>query len=281
VGPIACPRCGAIVEYHRTNCERGHFVGFPNVRWAIEMRADLGRNYAAALSDGARRGVTPQLQQLETLLQGTVATININAKLLLNMALGQNYMSYYRSLDLGSRKIAEQRYHAHRGAVDEKVHTGYRSEIVNAALSPDGRGLTNYGPITLELHNGSIEDRASVMRENSWDFYERYKLERRDAQEEPGWRSTWADRAALGVAHLAPKITPATAYADIPDQILFSGATRTDDRYMETHIFGEISWQSLNKVILEKPLTTPEDQVDWTAGSQKLATRGITIVDRS
>jgi hypothetical protein len=158
--------------------------------------------------------------------------------------------------------------------------TGYRAEIINAALSPDGRGLTNYGPVTLELQGVSIEDRASVMRENAFDFFERYDLGGRDSKEEPGWRSIWADRARLGVAHLAPTITPATASLQIGDRILFSGATRRDDRYIEVHVYGEISWQSLNKVTLEKALTDSQDQDDWLLARQKLVSRGVMIVDR-
>jgi len=277
---MICPKCGAPVDYHRTVCERGHFIGFPNVRRAEAMRAELEQNYSAAVTQATVRGVMVQVRQLEILLQGTVATINVDAKILRNMAVGQNYLSYYKALDLGLRKIAEERYHAHRGAVDEKIHPGFRAEIVNAALSPDGRGLINYGVITLEFQNVSIEDRASVMRENSFAFYERNDLGRRDAVEELGWRSVWADRAHLGVAHLAPTVTPATAIHELADHILFSGATRPDDRYIEVHIFGEISWQSLSKVTLEKPLTKPEDQDDWSFGQQKLKTRGVMIVDR-
>src|SRR5208282_1748629 len=237
---MICPKCGAPVDYHRTVCERGHFIGFPNVRRAEAMRAELEQNYSAAVTQATVRGVMVQVRQLEILLQGTVATIN----------------------------------------VDEKIYPGFRAEIVNAALSPDGRGLINYGVITLEFQNVSIEDRASVMRENSFAFYERNDLGRRDAVEELGWRSVWADRAHLGVAHLAPTVTPATAIHELADHILFSGATRPDDRYIEVHIFGEISWQSLSKVTLEKPLTKPEDQDDGSLGQQKLKTRGVMIVDR-
>jgi hypothetical protein len=164
--------------------------------------------------------------------------------------------------------------------VDEKIHPGYRSEILDAALSPDGRGLTNYGTITLELLSVAIEDRASVLRENSFDFYESNDLGRRDAEEEAGWRSVWNDRTYLGVAHLMPAVTPGTSIADLPDHILSSGSSRHNDRYMEVHIFGEISWQSLTKATLEKPLTIPEDQDDWDFGRQKLEPRGITIVDK-
>jgi len=96
----------------------------------------------------------------------------------------------------------------------------------------------------------------------------------------PDGRSVWADRARLGVAHLALTITPATANHQIGDRILLSSANRHDDRYIEVHVYGEISWQSLSKVTLEKALTDPQDQDDWLFGRIKLATRGVAIVDR-
>lgn len=273
--------CGAMVEFHRTNCEFGHFIGFPNVRRAEEMRADLERNYEAARRDAAARGVEPQVDELETLLLRTVATINIGAKLLRNMAFGQNYMTYYKAMEIGSRKIAERQYHSHRGAVDEKVHPGYREEIINAALSPDGGGLTNYGAITLQLEGHAIEDRASVMRENAFDFFERYDLGRRNAEEEPGWRAVWADRARLGIAHLAGTLTPATAPDRIADAILASGEGRDRDHYIEVHVYGEVSPQSLSKVTLERALTDPQDKDDWDAARQKLTKRGVKVIDRT
>ena len=274
--------CGAMVEFHRTNCEFGHFIGFPNVRRAEEMRADLERNYEAARRDAAARGVEPQVDELETLLLRTVATINIGAKLLRNMAFGQNYMSYYKAMEIGSRKIAERQYHSHRGAVDEKVHPGYREEIINAALSPDGRGLTNYGAITLQLEGHAIEDRASVMRENAFDFFERYDLGRRNAEEEPGWRAVWADRARLGVAHLAATLTHATAL----DRILRchpvlgrrSGFGTVTSKCMSD---GEVSPQPLGQVTLEKPLTDPQDKDDWDGAQQKLTKGGVKVIDRT
>jgi len=243
------------------------------------MRADLIVNYNTAAADAAARGVVAQLSELETSLQKTVATLNVNPKILRNMALSQNYMSYYKARDSGLRKIAERQYHAHRGAVDEKVHPGYRADILNAALSPDGRGLINYGAVTLELQDIAIRDRASVMRENAFNFYERYNLGRKDAQEAPGWRSTWSDRARLGVAHLEPAITTAIARNDIAKLILFSGPNRDDDRYMEVQIFGELSWQSLSKVSLEKPLTDSNERDDWDFACHKLRNLSIRVAD--
>jgi hypothetical protein len=117
------------------------------------------------------------------------------------------------------------------------------------------------------------------MRENSFDFYDRYKLGDRDAVEEPGWRSVWATRARLGVAHLEPSVTAATATAEFPNLILSNGTNRHDDRYMEVHVFGELSWENLSKATLAKPLTTAEGQDEWLVACQKLDLRGITIID--
>jgi hypothetical protein len=281
VSSIKCSVCGIDVEFNRTNCERGHFIGFPNVRRAEEMAPALKANFDAAILDASTRGAAAQIAHMTTILNGAVATLNVDAKLLRNMSLGQNYMSYYKALDSRSRKIAEREYHAHRGAVDEKIHPGYREEIINAALSPDGRGLVNYGAITLELQGLSIQDRASLMRENAFSFYERYDLGRRDAKEAPGWRSTWENRTILGVSHLAPAITGSTGFGDLAKLTMFSGASRHDDRYMEIHIFGELSWQSLSSVTLEKPLTDPQERDDWEFASQKLGNRGVKIVDRT
>ena len=265
------------MQFHRTNCTCGTFVGYPNVRRAEEMRADLNRNYAAAQASAKRRGIEGKIRTLEQLLAASTATINIRPNLLYNIAAGQNYMSYYRTYEDHLREIAERTYHEHRSAVDSKVHPGYGREIINAALSPDGRGLTNYGDITIQLKNISIEDRASVMRENAFHFYERYDLGKRDAKEDPGWRAIWADRARLGVADLEPTITPATAERDLPQEILYIGATRHEDQYMEVHIYGDLSWETFAQVTLEKALTVPKERSDWDFLRQRFTARGIVV----
>lgn len=274
-----CPKCGIPVNYHKTICDRGHFVGYPNIRLAEEMRVQLQGHYNAAVADAAGRGCAAQVAELEALLQATVATINVDAKVLRNMSLSQNYMSYYRALAEGARQIAERQLHAHRAVVDAKVHTGYESSIINAAASPNGHGLINYGQITLELQSVAIEDRASVMRENSYLFYLRFKLGDRDAQEQPGWRSIWPDRALLGVAHFAPDVSTASGRDDLLKLVFSVGTDRDADRYLEVHIFNEITWQSLAKVTLERPLTEPEDRDDWDFGRQRLSARGVPVVD--
>jgi hypothetical protein len=282
VPSVKCPKCNKDIDFHRTNCAVcGSFVGYPNVRIAAAMKHDLNRHYAEALSDATRRGVRLWVNQLEVLLDGSVATITVRPNILSNMAVGHNYRNYYKALKNDLRRIAEPEYHAHRAAVDVKIHPGYETEILDAALSPDGRGLTSYGEITLQLRNVTIEDRASVLRENSFTFYERYDLGKRDAKEEPGWRSVWADRAHLGIAHLAGRVTPTTSERDLPGKILSSGATRNDDCFMEIHIYGELTLDAVDTVSLDKPLTNANDHDDWDFARQKVARKLIAVVDRT
>ena len=179
------------------------------------------------------------------------------------------------------RSKAEDIYHAHRLAVDAKIHPGYEKDIIYAALSPDGRGLTGYGEITLQLREDAVERRASVLRENAFDFYERYHLGDRDAQETPGWRSVWADRALLGVAHLEALLTPALSPRALPELVLSVGATRRDDHFVEVHIFDPLSWQMLASATLDRVISDAEAREEWEFACQKLVRRGVATADHT
>lgn len=277
---IVCPNCSATVEYHRTHCPRClHFVGFPNVRRAASMRADLERHCLDARADADRRGVGAQIDRLETLLASAVVTINTGTKVVASMALDHAYRSYYRAYDEGLRRIAEQQYHADRLAVDAKIHTGYERAILNAALSPDGRGLANYGEVTLQLCEAAVRDRASLLRENAFNFYERYDLGPIGAEEAPGWRAVWADRAWLGIAHLAPAVTPAMSVADLVPVIMTPGTNRQDDRFMEVHLYGELTKEAVEKATLMRPLTEQQDRDNWQLARQTLARNGVEVAE--
>ena len=102
--------------------------------------------------------------------------------------------------------------------------------------------------------------RATVLRENAFDFYEHEDLGKRNAQEAPGWRAVWADRGLLGVAHLAVQLTPAMAIDAIDGLILRVGASRREDHFMEVHIYDAINVNGIEQVDLAVPLTDPEQR---------------------
>jgi hypothetical protein len=195
--------------------------------------------------------------------------------------MGDDYVSYYIAMDEERREIALAGHHGHRQAVDSVIHTGYEKKILNAAMTPaSAPGLTNYGPITIHLRQVSIEDRSTVLRENAFEFFERYRLGDQGAAEEPGWRSVWTQRQILGVAHVTPLITVATPANGLADLVMLPGAGRHDDRFMEVHIFGTLDWQSIEAAVLELPLTSTEDRDDWDFARTKLIVRGVSCDER-
>ena len=240
---IPCPNadCGEQVDDWLTHCtECGHFVGFPNKRRASVMRSALEAHFTAAQNAAVVRGAQAPLKALETCLNNAVATINVSPQILAIMVLNQPYLSYHRALDRQLRQKAEDEYHAHRTSVDATIHPGYEKEIIYAALNPNGAGLTTYGSVTIQLKQSVLDRRASLLRENAFFFFERYRLGEHDRKEEQGWRAEWADRAKLGVAHLAESLTEATTASDLAKLVLTVGETRADDRLIEVHIHGQI-----------------------------------------
>jgi hypothetical protein len=245
------------------------------------MQADLARNYAEAVTDAGTRGVRPLLDRLTALLTSLVAVIAVPVDMLLKMTLGAAYRSYHKAVDQDLRPIAEEDYHRHRGVVDAAVHPQYFAEITNAAISTDGRGLNNYGAITLRVAERFIAHRATVLRENAFAFFKRYDLGHRDAREAPGWRCVWPRRAELGVAHLAPEIMPSTRETSLPSLVLTAGADRDTDRFMEVHVFGMLPIETIEQVSLDRPLVTAESQEEWNIARQKVVARGIPVEDRT
>ena len=277
---LICDECRALVDGRLATCpECRHFVGYPNRRRAEDMRPALLRHYRTAVDNAAARGVADLLKQLEAALTAATATIAVSSKIAANMSLDNPYLGYHQALDENLRMKAEDLLHSHRLAADAKLHPGYEKDIMNAALSPDGRGVTAYGPVVLQLSDTTLERRASLLRENAYPFYERYSLGNAEAAEDRGWRATWADRALLGVAQLEPFLTPALPARALADLILTVGATRAEDRFIEVHVFDPIQLRNVVSATLAKPLTDAESIGEWAFASQSLARRGVAVWD--
>jgi len=269
----ACSCCNEMVPYNVDNCPKGSFVGFPNVRVARKMKADLAGRHTAAREAGDTRNVSDLIQRLDDLLNGAKASINLAPRIVANLANGQPYRSYHESCELGQRPLAKRINHAHRTAVDAKVHIGYGDRIINAALSPDGRGLSNYGKIALLLKDGAISDRCSLLSENAFDYFQSHKLWDPDKPEPLGFRALWEDRAALGVAKLEPLVKENMSDEDLCDLILHSGADRHDDRYIEVHVIDFLQREYVGSFYRARAFDQDEAKL-WTSIVEKLTAEG-------
>ena len=58
------------------------------------------------------------------------------------------------------------------------------------------------------------------------------------------------------------------------------GPSRDDDRFIEVHIYGQLTCAALEEVSLDRPLTHADDRNEWTLAHQKLEHRGVTVRER-
>lgn len=279
-----CEKCKGKLAFDSARCENGHVAGFPHIRFARRMRPALVAHYERAQREARDRGVTGELERLIAVLDNSVASINMELRTASNLAGGEAYRSYQASVDDGQREIAKRRFHSERTRVDAAVHTGYGNRIVNIALSPDGGGLPNYGPVTLLLKESSIDDRCAVLRENAFYFYDRFRLGDREALEEPGWRSEWCDRSLLGAAALEPEVEQGMGEAALQKLVMASGEDRAKDRFIELHLYDALMREYVASFYLDEKCTRDRYEKAVSAGDAT-ATRdrdanGMTSEDR-
>lgn len=273
-----CSCCGEEVGYDRDTCSKGTFIGFPHVRLAKKMRDALLDHYARAKESAAARGVEREYERLIALLDRALVSLNLELRVAGNLLSGQAYRSYYAAVDERQRQIAKRLFHADRLKVDAVIHTGYAEKIVNLALSPDGRGLPNYGPVSFLLKEASISARCALLRENAFAFHARFSLGDVGAIEEPGWRSVWGDRAMLGAAALEPDLRPGMSDEDIRAVIHRAGPTRPEDRFMEVHLYDAMMWEYVEAAYLGAELQTPQERVHWGQIKEDVADKGIRLI---
>lgn len=280
---LTCPNadCHELVDDWLSQCpECGQFLGFPNKRRAQAMRPALEARFKEARESAIARGAHSQVDALRACLDNAVATINVSPRIIATMVLEQPYLSYHRALERQLRLKAEDEYHAHRTRVDATIHPGYEKEIIYAALNPSGAGLTSYGAVTIQIKPAVLENRASLLRENAFHFYERFRLGDPGQREQEGWRAEWTDRAWLGIAHLAGDLTDTTDEANLPAMVLSIGATRAEDRLIEVHIHGQVTIRNIDRVTLERTPDTEDTLTDWEYAEAKLRQASINVTSR-
>ena len=91
-----------------------------------------------------------------------------------------------------------------------------------------------------------IGHRASLFNENSALFFHK------NGPNIPlGMKSSWANRAILGIAKLANFITPKCGLAEFESLVLRPGATSLQDEFIEVQVFGELTVYSFESVRLK------------------------------
>jgi hypothetical protein len=164
-----------------------------------------------------------------------------------------------------------------RPIIDEAFFPGYYKNIRFAALTMDERGLQNYGPCTIVLRSTFIADRSSVFDGNT--------LMRLLHEDPPlsqlvnipsGHRALWSRRGSLALSAFGRELILDSRSDNFPKILLETGSDRSNDRFIEVHIWGIITSRAIESVKLTAP-SRREDRVYARAIQEKLTAQGVRV----
>jgi hypothetical protein len=259
---IPCGACGTEISARAMYCRVCGMQQFPNVNLAStpEEQQALQKRYEEACDAAAAAGLKDLAEQFEAYAAGSSAVMCVKLDELHRLASSDSELksTYYLIADTRvppARLPADTNWNEIRENVDTAVFGDEAKRHIRfAALSPATRGLTAYGPCTLVCTTKHIMNRASTFEENTCRFFiDRGGIGIGNRVEVPeGHRSTWADRAKLAVAKLVSRLRPDTKPDQFSDILLTAGATTADDDFVEVHIFGPMSLETFDQVIIDE-----------------------------
>lgn len=238
----ACPHCGRPAL-------------FPNVTAAEdpEEQAALQKRYDAAISEGASKGASDALLEFEKALAHARAVISRPLGEVQRLASSdkQLYATYYQLLEAGVRLPSGSKWDILRAVADEALFPGYKGNIRFGALTLDHQGVSNYGECHLILRDDMIRHRATIFEENSTMWMKHHEVKMAEADKLPrGYRSIWDDRAKLGSAKLASKITSSTTKEEFSSILMRQSVSSDADEFIEVQVCGPLTIRSFAHVTL-------------------------------
>ena len=261
-----CPNCSEPIPLTVTDCPHcGRAVGFPNVQLAIqkEQQERLQERYDLALAKASADGTRALVEQFEATCETSEAVICRYLGELSRLANSDDeiYATFYQRVDSGLRIPGGSTWDTLRAMADTALFGEQNKKHIRfAALSLDGKGLTNYGECSLVLKTPMIAHRSSVFEENSVIFMRKHGITAANDYQIPvGHMAAWDDRRKLCVAKLAGSVVPGDSVTTFPSILLGSGTTTGDDHFVEVHIWGSITIRSVREIRVDRWVTQPSD----------------------
>ena len=260
-----CPKCGAATQPSDVYCRQNHFLGYPNRREAERERGRLLERYECVRTACNRKHLKRLLKRLMRLAKNAAPAIAMPFEVCDAVFRSRKYLNYYQSIHARQRSPAGPVHHADREKVSAQLFPAYHQHIVYAALSPDDRGLENYGSVMVFWDGNAdyVDRRTSLLEENSYRFYERHDLGRLGAVTPVGYRSVWKDRAKLAAAKLGPRFSPATNLDELASLLLHSEpGDREKDDFIEIAVYADdgLDLLDVDRVVVQVAPTTLEER---------------------
>ncbi len=259
-----CPHCHAEVNWTDDRClVCNKDLGVPNQRLANrenELKA-LNKRYITAVKIAEKRGVSLELLDFEqNIANNSGALINCTVKFLSGFMIDKNqlYANYRQQTDAATRKVAEFTNDRERCGTEGTLYGSLAAHISYAALSLNVQGLISYGNCAMVLKEITLNSKATVLEENSYDFVRRHKILPGNTLPEGYW-ANWQNRQLLAVAKLGDKVN--SGVNDFAAILLTSNGNRNEDQFIEVHIYGSFDKQAIASLALPKKNMGKEDKV--------------------
>jgi hypothetical protein len=245
----------------------------------------LEARYESAKVYLMRLGLGGLMLELEAIANASRPVIAMPCEACDDLLRDGKYRNYYHRVEYRDRDIADETRHADRSSVNDRIYPGYGKHLHYGVMSPDCRGLGNYGPVALRWRvlPHYLQTRATLLEDNEYKFFDDHALAGRGAKVPAGYRAIWEDRSRLAVAKLAPRLNSSTGVAELSGLLMESGADRSSDRFIEVAMYAEdgIDSRDIDQVVLLEPLTDPLAQLRWQIVEETCQRRGIQVVPLS
>ena len=279
---LICPECQAENERNADACrECGHSLGFVNVNLLSDpyFQEGLEERYHAAI---ANLPGTEVQRFAEIIDREGQAVINMSFEVLrLLVNENEDYLSYQRGVEQG--KIVKRTFqHDRFQCIVESAFYGFDGRnLVYAALSLDDNGVSAYGDVSVVLRKKNIEKRTT--------FFERDTFLLFDDLTEKGWKlkdiipaghcGTWRERTKIAAIKHGDQVKAGHQTADFAAMILKNGDERTDDEFIELHIFNKVGPTNFERITFQKKLTTPFERQQFKILKSKLSSLQVGVIE--
>jgi hypothetical protein len=224
----------------------------------------LAKRYEEAHNHAVSRGVVQEFDKFVEALQSSshvvVAMQPLQARQFLSDPR-QLYVNYETLVGTPIRTPAPFDDDSERRTVSGRLFGSYADKITYGVLSLDHRGLPNYGIVFLCLRDIAVIERVSFLHENSYFFLRAFAANSRD-QIPPGYRSDWQHRSELAAAKLEPEFSSRSTTDEWAKLLVMSGSNRSDDSFIEAHIYGPFNQASVDSVLFTNNGGSRDDKRD-------------------
>ena len=186
---------------------------------------------------------------------------------------------FYRQIDAGLRIPQSDKWNRVRVLADDAVFPQYKEAIRFATLALSNVGLRNYGSCSIVLQTSMIENRSSLLDDNSllWANRVAAKGDLFSLQYLPiGCRATWPNRGALATAKIAESDDIAKRLAS-EDPLIDQGDDNSSDDFLEVHIYGPLTLRAVARVVIPRTEHLDRDAPYMEMLKVLLADAGVNI----